>query len=148
MKKILFVSLFQIPPSVLQLAKDMGLSLHTLQISDRQNFNKTILEESDIILTDIGSIAKITHLIAQKAKEQKPVLVFGMTGGKKNPLHPEIFKMKNGMIFCKTLPAMFNLAKAFCIPQPVCEPGVTLLTNSGSLGILGPKHQRQPYKIF
>ncbi len=138
MKKILFLSLFQISPSILQLAKDMGLSLRALQIADGQNLNEINAEEkSDIILTDIGSVAKIKQFIVQKTKEQKPVLVFGMTGGKKNPLHPEIFKMKNGMIFCKTLPAMFNLAKAFCMPQQVCEPGVTLLTNSGSLGILG-----------
>ncbi len=137
-KKTVFLSVSKIPPALVALAKEMGISFHACQLpKDSEHDILPPETEPDIVLTDISSISKIKQQITRWTKHQKPVLVFGTGSSKQQGQTLPQFKTRNGMIFCQTLSGMLNLAKAFCSPFQVQDPGVTILTNSGSLGVLG-----------
>ncbi len=139
-KKIFFLSVVKTPLALSAPAKEMGISFHSHQLQDGTVPQQELLsaDEPDIVLTDVASISRIKQQVTYWTKNQKPVLVLGMTG-KSTPhedSRPPRLSMRNGMIFCQKISDMLSLTKAFCAPFQVQDPGVTILTNSGSLGIL------------
>ena len=116
----------------------MDISFHAFQLQDGCDPENILppKHEPDIVLTDVSSISRIRQQITRWTKEQKPVLVFGLAGSNQHETLPQL-RVRNGMIFCQKFSSMLSLTKAFCAPFQVQDPGVTILTNSGSLGILG-----------